>query len=190
MACLTLADLSLSTESWVGEGRVIDVIRDSLLLFAEALSASGDGFGLYGFSSIRRQEVRLQVLKDFADRYDDNARGRIMAIRPGYYTRMGAAIRQSSRILLQQAAQRRLLLIISDGKPNDLDHYEGRYGIEDTRQAILEARRDGLVPFCVTVDREGSDYLPHLFGHRGYVVVQQAQTLPQVLTRLYASFTR
>jgi nitric oxide reductase NorD protein len=191
LACLTLADLSLSTESWVGEaGRVIDVIRDSLLLFAEALSASGDVFGLYGFSSIRRQEVRLQVLKDFAERYDDNTRGRIIAIRPGYYTRMGAAIRQSSRILLQQPAARRLLLIISDGKPNDLDHYEGRYGIEDTRQAILEARRGGLLPFCVTVDREAGDYLPHLFGHRGYVVVQQVQTLPQVLTRLYAGFTR
>ncbi|WP_159875435.1 nitric oxide reductase activation protein NorD [Aquitalea denitrificans] len=191
LACLTLADLSLSTESWVGDeaGRVIDVIRDSLLLFAEALSAAGDSFGLYGFSSIRRQEVRFQVLKDFAERYDDNARGRILAIRPGYYTRMGAAIRQSSRILLQQPAARRLLLIISDGKPNDLDHYEGRYGIEDTRQAILEARRDGLLPFCLTVDREAGDYLPHLFGHRGYVVVQQAQMLPSVLTRLYAHLT-
>ena len=168
---------------------MIDVIRDSLLLFAEALSAAGDSFGLYGFSSIRRQEVRFQVLKDFGERYDDSTRGRILAIRPGYYTRMGAAIRQSSRILLQQPAARRLLLIISDGKPNDLDHYEGRHGIEDTRQAILEARRDGLLPFCLTVDREAGDYLPHLFGHRGYVVVQQAQMLPSVLTRLYAHLT-
>ncbi len=190
LACLTLADLSLSTESWVGEaGRVIDVIRDSLLLFAEALAASGDDFGLYGFSSLRRQEVRWQILKDFSDRYDDAARGRILAIRPGYYTRMGAAIRQSTRILRQRPASKRLLLMISDGKPNDLDHYEGRYGVEDTRQAVLEARREGVTPFCVTVDREAGDYLPHLFGHRGYVVVQQAERLPQVLTRLYASLT-
>lgn len=190
LACLTLADLSLSTESWLGEtGRVIDVIRDSLLLFAEALAASGDDFGLYGFSSLRRQEVRLQILKDFADRYDDDARGRILAIRPGYYTRMGAAIRQCTRILSERPAQRRLLLLISDGKPNDLDHYEGRYGIEDTRQAVLEARRAGLTPFCVTIDREAGDYLPHLFGRNGYALVRQAERLPQALTRLYASLT-
>ncbi|SMF27064.1 nitric oxide reductase activation protein NorD [Pseudogulbenkiania subflava] len=191
LACLLLADLSLSTESWVGEaGRVIDVIKDSLLLFAEALSASGDAFGLYGFSSLKRHEVRYLLLKDFADAFDDAARGRILALRPGYYTRMGAAIRQSARILAQQPAQRRLLLIVSDGKPNDMDHYEGRYGIEDTRQAILEARRDGVTPFCVTIDREAGDYLPHLFGSRGYVVVQRAETLPQVLTTLYAQLTR
>ncbi|WP_024302116.1 nitric oxide reductase activation protein NorD [Pseudogulbenkiania sp. MAI-1] len=191
LACLLLADLSLSTESWVGEaGRVIDVIKDSLLLFAEALSASGDAFGLYGFSSLKRHEVRYLLLKDFAEAFDDAARGRILALRPGYYTRMGAAIRQSARILAQQPAQRRLLLIVSDGKPNDMDHYEGRYGIEDTRQAILEARRDGVTPFCVTIDREAGDYLPHLFGSRGYVVVQRAETLPQVLTALYAQLTR
>jgi nitric oxide reductase NorD protein len=167
---------------------VIDVIRDSLLLFAEALSAAGDSFGLYGFppSAVRKC---VSGAEGFCRTLRRHHRGRILAIRPGYYTRMGAAIRQSSRILLQQPAARRLLLIISDGKPNDLDHYEGRYGIEDTRQAILEARRDGLLPFCLTVDREAGDYLPHLFGHRGYVVVQQAQMLPTVLTRLYAHLT-
>jgi len=190
MACLLLADLSLSTESWLGEaGQVIGVIRDSLLLFAEALSACGDAFGLYGFSSIRRDEVRYLLLKDFAERYDDTTRGRILALRPGYYTRMGAAIRQSTRILLEQPAQRRLLLIVSDGKPNDLDHYEGRYGVEDTRQAVLEAKRAGLIPFCVTVDKEAGEYLPHLFGRRGYSVVHDARRLPQVLTSLYASLT-
>ncbi|WP_174874570.1 nitric oxide reductase activation protein NorD [Vogesella oryzae] len=190
MACLLLADLSLSTESWLGEaGQVINVIRDSLLLFAEALAACGDRFGLYGFSSLRRSEVRYLLLKDFAERYDDAARGRILAIRPGYYTRMGAAIRQSSRILLEQPAQRRLLLIVSDGKPNDLDHYEGRYGVEDTRRAVLEAKQAGLIPFCVTVDREAGEYLPHLFGRNGYSVVHDARRLPQVLTSLYARLT-
>ena len=133
--------------------------------------------------------MRFLLLKDFAERYDDASRGRILALRPGYYTRMGAAIRQSTRILLEQAAQRRLLLIVSDGKPNDLDHYEGRYGVEDTRQAVLEARRAGLIPFCVTVDREAGEYLPHLFGRRGYSVVHDARRLPQVLTRLYARLT-
>ncbi len=133
--------------------------------------------------------MRFLLLKDFAERYDDASRGRILALRPGYYTRMGAAIRQSTRILLEQAAQRRLLLIVSDGKPNDLDHYEGRYGVEDTRQAVPEARRAGLIPFCVTVNREAGEYLPHLFGRRGYSVVHDARRLPQVLTRLYARLT-
>lgn len=190
LACLLLADISLSTESWLGDaGQVIQVIRDSLLLFAEALTACGDAFGLYGFSSIRREEVRYLLLKDFAERYDDACRGRILALRPGYYTRLGAAIRHSSRILLEQAAQRRVLLILSDGKPNDLDHYEGRYGVEDTRQAVLEARRAGLIPFCVTIDRQAGDYLPHLFGRHGYTVAHDARRLPQVLTRLYAGLT-
>ncbi|WP_374335306.1 nitric oxide reductase activation protein NorD [Leeia sp.] len=191
MACLLLADLSLSTESWLGEaGQVIQVIRDSLLLFAEALAATGDPFGLYGFSSLRREEVRFLMLKDFGERHSDLIRGRIQAIRPGYYTRIGAALRQSTQILLQQPARQRLLLLLSDGKPNDLDHYEGRYGVEDTRQAVLEARRAGLIPFCVTVDREAGEYLPHLFGRHGYVVVQDARRLPQVLTRLYATLSR
>lgn len=191
LACLLLADLSLSTEAWVGDaGRVIDVIRDALLLFAEALSASGDAFGLYGFSSLRRHEVRYLLLKDFAQRYDDAARGRILALRPGYYTRMGAAIRHATAILAAQPAERRLLLIVSDGKPNDLDHYEGRYGVEDTRDAVRAARRAGLTPFCVTVDRDAHDYLPHLFGHHGYTVVNDARRLPQALTRLYAGLTR
>nr|WP_203525795.1 nitric oxide reductase [Crenobacter caeni] len=191
LACLTLADLSLSTESWAGSaGRVIDVIRDSLLLFGEALDACGDAFGVYGFSSIRRSEVRYLLLKDFSGPWDDLARGRIMALRPGYYTRLGAAIRHSASILAGQPAARKLLLILSDGKPNDLDHYEGRYGIEDTRQAVLEARRAGLVPFCVTVDAEGSEYLPHLFGANGYVVVTDPRRLPAVLTRLYSTLTR
>ena len=191
LACLLLADLSLSTESWVGDaGQVIDVIRDSLLLFGEALSATGDAFGVYGFSSIRRQEVRFQVLKDFSERFDDTVRGRMLAIRPGYYTRMGAAIRQATRVLESQPAHRRLLLIVSDGKPNDLDHYEGRYGVEDTRMAVREARAAGLLPFCVTVDSEAGEYLPYLFGRNGYTVVTNVRRLPQVLTSLYATLTR
>lgn len=191
LACLLLADLSLSTDTWVNnDGRVIDVIRDSLFLFAEALAASGDRFGLYGFSSVKRSAVRYHLLKDFADRYDDAVRGRIAAIKPGFYTRMGAAIRQSTRILAEQPAERRLLLVLTDGKPNDLDHYEGRYGIEDTRQAVIEARQAGLIPFCVTIDEDGGNYLPYLFGSQGYVRVDDASRLPLLLPKLYLQLTR
>ena len=191
LACLLLADLSLSTDNWVSDShRIIDVIRDSLLLFAEAMSATGDRFGLYGFSSLKRSNIRFHLIKDFSKRYDAHARGRILALKPGYYTRMGTAIRQASRILVEQPASRRLLLLISDGKPNDLDHYDSRYGIEDTRMAIHEARRMGLQPFCVTIDREGGEYLPYLFGPAGFTVIRKPEDLPSRLPLLYAQLTR
>ena len=191
LACLLLADLSMSTDAWISDShRIVDVIRDSLLLFAEAMSATGDRFGIYGFSSLRRQNIRFHLLKDFASRYDGLARGRILAIKPGYYTRMGAALRQASTILAEQPAGRRLLLIITDGKPNDLDLYDSRYGIEDTRMAVFEARRLGLTPFCVTIDREAGAYLPYLFGPAGFCVIRKPEELPRRLPLLYAQLTR
>lgn len=190
LACLVLADLSLSTDAWVScEARVIDVIRDALLLFGEALRATGDRFALCGFSSVRRQQVRFHRFKDFAAPFDDLARGRIQAIRPGYYTRLGAAIRRASQRLAGEPASRRILLLLSDGKPNDLDLYDSRYGIEDTRMAVREARRAGLLPFCLTIDREGASYLPHLFGNNGYAVLRNPADLPLHLPRLYAQLT-
>ena len=190
LSCLLLADLSLSTDAWVNNSaRVIEVIRDSLLLFGEALAATGDHFALYGFSSVRRDNIRFHLLKGFDERYDDRIRGRLAALKPGYYTRMGAAIRHATAILTTRKTARRLLLILTDGKPNDLDKYEGRYGIEDTRMAIIEARRQGLTPFCVTIDEKAGDYLPHLFGATGYVVVHDAAMLPRVLPGLYARLT-
>lgn len=191
LACLLLADLSLSTDAYVSNhSRVIDVIRDSLLLFSEALTATGDSFALYGFSSLKRSQVRFHYIKGFEEKYSGQVRGRITAIKPGYYTRMGAAIRQASSLLVQQKKRQRLLLILTDGKPNDLDQYEGRYGIEDTRVALLEAKKLGLRPFCVTIDTEASDYLPHLFGAGGYVVIRNPEELPKELPLLYAQMTR
>jgi nitric oxide reductase NorD protein len=190
LSCLLLADLSLSTDAWVNNSaRVIDVIRDSLMLFGEALAATGDRFALYGFSSVRRDHVRYHLLKGFDERYNNTIRGRLAALKPGFYTRMGAAIRHSAAILSKQKSTRRLLLILTDGKPNDLDKYEGRYGIEDTRVAIQEARRLGLTPFCVTIDEKAGDYLPHLFGANSYAVVRNAAMLPQVLPRVYVQLT-
>lgn len=191
LACMVLADLSLSTDTWVSsEQRVVDVIRDALLLFGEALCATGDRFAVCGFSSLKRSNVRFHRLKGFTENFDDKVRGRIAAIKPGYYTRLGAGIRRASQLLEKEVAARRVLLILSDGKPNDLDLYEGRYGIEDSRAAIFEARRAGLVPFCVTIDREGERYLPHLFGPTGYAVIRQSQELPARLPLLYAQLTR
>lgn len=190
LACLLMADLSLSTDSWVDDhGRVIDVIRDSVYLFAEALDATGDRFALYGFSSRKRDPVRMHLLKGFDEAYGSAVRGRIQVIKPGYYTRMGAAIRYATTLLAEQPAGRRLLLLVTDGKPNDLDKYEGRYGIEDTREAVRAARRQGLQPFCVTIDAEGNDYLPHLFGNNGFIVIRRPSELPKRLPMLYAQLT-
>ena len=191
LACLLLADLSMSTDAWISDThRIVDVIRDSLLLFSEALSATGDRFGIYGFSSLRRQNVRFHLLKDFNGTYNAAARARILAIKPGFYTRMGAAIRQSASILGEQPANRRLLLILTDGKPNDLDIYDSRYGIEDTRMAVHAARRMGLTPFCVTIDRSAGAYLPYLFGPAGFCVIRKPEELPRRLPLLYAQLTR
>lgn len=190
LSCLLLADLSLSTDTWVNNhSRVIDVIRDTLFLFAESLSSTGDAFAIHGFSSRKRDPIRFHQIKSFDENYNGITRGRINAIRPGYYTRMGAAIRHSSNLLSKQGSQRRLLLILTDGKPNDLDKYEGRFGIEDTREAIREARAMGLQPFCVTIDTKANDYLPHLFGTGSYVVIHKPSQLPRELPLLYARLT-
>ena len=191
LACLLLADLSMSTDAHLDdEHKVIDVITDSLLLFGEALSAVGDDFALYGFSSLRRHQVRMQELKSFKQRYGDDTRGRIQALKPGYYTRMGAAIRQATELLGNCKQRRKLLLLVTDGKPNDLDLYEGRYGVEDTRQAVLEARRQGLLPFCITIDQEAGDYLPYMFGANGYTLIKDPQQLPFRLPQLYKQLTQ
>lgn len=191
LACLLLADLSLSTDAYASDhARVIDVIRDSLFLFSEALSATGDRFAMYGFSSLKRGNVRFNRLKSFDEHYDGLARARIQSIKPGYYTRMGAAIRQASTLLVKQPQRQRLLLLLTDGKPNDLDRYEGRYGIEDTRMALHEARQQGLRPFCITIDNEANAYLPHLFGAGGYAAIRKPEDLPKELPLLYAQMTR
>lgn len=190
LSCLLLADLSLSTDAWIdNHARIIDVIRDSLLLFAEALSATGDDFAIYGFSSRHRQHVRFHQLKTFDEAHGPHSRGRIQAVRPGFYTRMGAAIRHATNLLAMRPAGQQLLLLLSDGKPNDLDQYEGRYGIEDTRMAVREARHRGLQPFCVTIDERAGDYLPYMFGSTGYVVIRKPADLPRELPLLYARLT-
>ncbi|WP_027856467.1 nitric oxide reductase activation protein NorD [Marinobacterium jannaschii] len=190
LACLLLADLSLSTDAWVGDhGRVIDIIRDSLYLFSECLQQTGDRFSICGFSSRYRNHVRYHLLKGFDQSYNRKVRQQIEAIKPGYYTRMGAAIRRSTELLSAQPQKQKLLLILTDGKPNDLDHYEGRYGIEDTRMAIIEARKAGLVPFCITIDQQAEDYLPYLFGRGNYTLIRRAAELPAKLPQLYAKLT-
>lgn len=187
LACLLLADLSLSTDAWANnEQRVVDVIRESLYVFGEALTALGDPFAMLGFSSVRRQNVRMHLLKRFNEPWNAMVQARVGAIRPGYYTRMGAAIRYAIKGLEDRPERQRLLLLLTDGKPNDLDVYEGRHGLEDTRQAVIEAKAAGLHPYCITIDQEAHDYLPSLFGHKGFAVVHNPADLVSKLSTVYA----
>ncbi|MDX1692442.1 MAG: VWA domain-containing protein [Ketobacteraceae bacterium] len=191
LSCLLLADLSMSTDCALDNNtRVIDVIRQAMLVFSESLSNTGDQLGIYGFSSVRNKQIRYHILKNFDEPYSGYVRGRIMAIKPGFYTRMGSAIRQSTEILKLQKSEQKLLLVISDGKPNDIDQYEGRYGIEDTRHAFLQAKREGIKPFCVTIDSEANDYLPYIFGEKGFCIVTDPTRLIHILPKLYIQLTQ
>ncbi|WP_298008474.1 VWA domain-containing protein [uncultured Aquabacterium sp.] len=185
LSVLLMADLSQSTDAWVGnDARVIDVTRDALYVFGQAMHRLGDPFEVLGFSSVKRHHVRIHQLKAFGETWCPAVQNRIGAIRPGYYTRMGAAIRHATRQLAARGETHRLLLLLTDGKPNDLDHYEGRFGLEDTRQAVREARAQGLLPFCITIDRQAPAYLPHLFGAQGHAVIHRPTELVTRLTQL------
>jgi nitric oxide reductase NorD protein len=187
LSCLLLADLSLSTDSSISPTkRVIDVVKNSLYLFAESLTAIEDNFAIYGFSSKNRMMVRFHTIKTFKEKYNDKIRGRINKIKPGFYTRMGAAIRKSTKLLKKTPTEQKLLLILTDGKPNDLDRYDSRYGVEDTRVAIIEAKKEGFIVFCVTIDEAASDYLPYIFGSSNYTLIRSVSHLPLALPMLYA----
>jgi len=106
---------------------------------------------------------------------------RIAGLEPEKYTRVGAAIRHASSILMREPARHRLLLLLSDGKPNDSDEYDGRYGVEDMRQSIVEARLQGIFPFCLTIDRHPGGYLSAVFGEHQYTVLHRPELLPSAL---------
>lgn len=191
IATLILADVSLSTEAGITqETRIIDVIKDGLIVFSEALDRLQDRFAIYSFSSLKNTKVRFEIIKNFKEKYTAHTRGRIDSMKPGYYTRLGAAIRESAKILNKQPTKNKLLLIISDGKPNDVDRYDGRYGIEDTKKAVEECQKLGITPYCITVDEEAKDYLPYLFGKNGYSLVRNMLKLPSVLPEIYLNLTK
>lgn len=185
IAITLLVDISGSTDSWVGDTRrIIDVEKEALLLVCEALDALGDRYNIIAFSGEGPSAVSVVTVKTFAERNSATVRRRIAALESDRYTRTGTAIRHATAALMREQAQHRLLLVLSDGKPNDTDLYEGRYGVEDTRQAVVEARLQGLHPFCLTVDREAPVYISRIFGPGAYAVLRHARTLPAVLVEV------
>ncbi len=185
LAVAVLFDCSRSTESAVGGQSVIAVAREALVALAHGLHACGDSVALYAFSSLRKERVFVDVCKTFDENFSARVDARIAALKPGFYTRLGAAIRHVSFRLGERPNARKLLLIITDGKPNDLDHYEGRYGVEDTRRATQEARLCGQSVFCVAIDAQTRAHLPHLFGPAGFAVVSKPEKLAAALPAIY-----
>lgn len=182
MAILLLIDISGSTDGWVSSGRrVIDVEREALLLVCIALGAMAEPFAVQAFSGQGPQSVTVRTLKRFDEAYGNPVALRIAALEPEHYTRAGAAIRHASATLMQEPAAQRLLLLLSDGKPNDVDVYEGRYGVEDMRRAVIEAKLQGIAPFCLTVDRHAAAYLPSVFGANQYALLAKPSMLPTAL---------
>jgi len=177
-----LVDVSASTDSWVsGHQRIVDVEKDALLVVCEALGALGDPFTILAFAGEGAEHVSIVSLKRFDEHLTSVVRQRIAALESDGYTRIGAAIRHATTGLTRRFTARRLLLILSDGKPNDVDAYEGWYGIEDARQAVAEARRQGVDLFCLTVDREAPSYAPRIFGRARFAVLRRPDQLPEVL---------
>lgn len=167
-----------------GDRRIIDVEKEALLVVCEALTALGDPYAVLAFASAGPSRVTVQVLKCFDDAAGSSeARRRIAGLEPDGYTRAGAAIRHATAGLARQAVRHRMLILLSDGRPNDMDQYEGRYGVEDTRMAVAEARFQSVHVFCLTVDREAPRYATRIFG-RDFAVLSRADRLPGVLTGL------
>ncbi len=185
LAVAVLFDASRSTESWIGGRQVMDIGREALLALSLGLGASGDEHALYAFSSLKRHRVFVQTLKRFDEQPGAAMLRRIGALRPGHYTRLGAAVRHVSQLLQKRAKMQKLLLVITDGKPNDLDHYEGRHGIEDTRRAIQDARLAGQAVFGITVDSKARDYFPYLFGRNGFSILSRPDRLTQALPLIF-----
>ncbi len=185
LAVSILVDASLSTDAWVEDRRVVDIEKEALLVLAHGLATCGDDYCIHSFTSRRRQRIWVHTIKSFEEPMTERIQRRIAALKPGQYTRMGAAIRHSARQLERRPNRHRLLLVLSDGKPSDCDYYEGRYAIEDTRRAILEARRAGLSVFGITIDQEAQGYIAQLFGRGGYAMVRRPEHLSQALPGIY-----
>lgn len=185
IAVVIMVDMSGSTKGWIN-----DAEREALILLSESLHALGDRYAIYGFSGTTRKRCELFTIKTFEEDYDRDVQARISGIRPKDYTRMGPAIRHLSQLLRDTQARTKLLITLSDGKPEDYDgYYLGEYGIEDTRQALFEARRDGIHPFCITIDEKAREYLPHMYGAANYIVIKDVAALPYKVSDIYRKIT-
>ena len=173
--------------------RIIDLEKESTVLLIQALETIGDTYGIYGFSGYGRENVEFYVIKDVDEHFDERIKRRIDKITPLHATRMGPAIRHATTKLEGQEAKTKILFLISDGRPQDRGYsregVEKEYAVHDTHAALVEARRQAVIPFCLTVDKAGHDYLKTMCGDMGYEVLADIWSLPQRLPLLYKRLT-
>jgi len=187
-ATTVLVDVSMSTDAWVAGRRVLDVAREATLVLGEVAQQLGDRVDVLAFASQTRHQCRVWRVFGEGDAWNDG-RLRLAGLTPQGYTRIGPALRHATATLAAVPAERRLLLLVSDGKPTDYDRYEGRYGVADVRQAIREAHRAEIHTHALAVDAVARDYLPALFGEGGWHILPRPDDLVPALTTVYGRLT-
>ncbi|WP_006787639.1 nitric oxide reductase activation protein NorD [Thiorhodospira sibirica] len=192
LAVLLLLDLSESTNEALGgsERTVIELTREATALLAYAVDAIGDPFAIHGFASDSRHEVQYYRFKDFNMPYDDKVKARLAGMRGGLSTRMGGAFRHAASLLKAQPQQKKLLLLVSDGEPADIDVKDPQYLRYDTKKAVEELARDGIMSYCLTLDPHADEYVGRIFGVNGFTVVDHVNRLPERLPMIFANLTR
>lgn len=188
-AVLVLLDASLSTDAWVANRRVMDVEKEAVIALGDALDGLFDEVSVAAFCSQTRRDCRFLMAKRFEEPWTTGAR-RVMSLEPGGFTRIGPALRHATRLLLECGAKKRLLLLVSDGKPSDLDRYEGRYGVADVHRAVLDAQGSGVVMHALAVDPAAKSWLPSMFGAGRASVVNRPEELVNVLATVTSTALR
>lgn len=169
--------------------RIIEVEKEGLVLMSEALEAVGDVYSINGFTSEGRRNVKFYVVKDFGEKFSDEIERKIGGITYQNNTRLGAAIRHATARLSNQEARTKLLIVLSDGRPYDHDYGDARYAREDTREALWQAKRKGITPFCITIDRDSEAELKDLYGDVGYTIIDDVLSLPERMPGIYRRLT-
>ncbi|HED34979.1 MAG TPA: VWA domain-containing protein [Gammaproteobacteria bacterium] len=190
-AVLLLMDLSASLND-IPEGctqSILELSREATTLLGWSIEQLGDKFAIAGFHSDTRHNVRYHHIKGFSEHWDDGVKARLAAIEPGYSTRMGAAVRHASHYLEGQKADKKLLLILTDGEPADIDVNDDKLLIEDTHRAVDELSAKGIYTHCITLDKKADEYIQDIFGASGYTVIDNIEKLPEKLPLLFATLT-
>jgi nitric oxide reductase NorD protein len=184
LTILILMDLSLSSDSYAAGNRVIDVEKQTCILFGEILHEYGIDFSVAGFYSRTRNHTAYLSIKDFDESWL-NCRDRLGSLRPEGYTRIGSALRHSGSLLTQRDSGNQWLILLSDGKPNDFDRYEGRYGVHDIRQALRELHANSIQTYALAIEATARHYLPQMFGQDHFQIVSSPTALLTALIRLF-----
>jgi len=192
LALVVLLDLSESTNEKLGDSEkpVIQLAREACSLLSWAIDRVGDPFAIHGFASDGRHDVEYYRFKDFDDVYDDEVKAKLAGMQGGLSTRMGAALRHAASHLLRQREQKKLILLVTDGEPADIDVRDPQYLRHDTKKAVEELATRGVRTFCLTLDPKADDYVSRIFGPKSYMVVDHVDRLPERLPMLYAGLTR